>query len=346
MSDYLFDKQGPPDPEIARLEKLLGPLAYRGRAPRPPRRAPRWVWGSAGALAVAAAIALVLLGPWRGPAPRAGWPVVFTAAGERQEGLLPVGEWLETGDRRAELRAAELGTVTLEPGTRARIVETGATRHRMALASGTLRATIDAPPRRFVVETAHLVVTDLGCAFELSVDAAGRGRLVVTEGQVGVADRAGREVVVPAGATAVLSPSGAAPPRPSDATMAPSDAPTPTPREATTAPAPGDAAQAQPALRPQPAPQRKATPAPPRRPPPARSTPKSKPPTTRPTSPVTATTPQPKPSATKPTPPVTTPKPPATAPQPKPSTSPATKPAAPGFKLKHDPLRDLEGSVR
>ncbi|MCU1280760.1 MAG: hypothetical protein JWM53_4306, partial [bacterium] len=41
MSDYLFDKQGEPDPEIERLETLLAPLAYRPSLLSLPAPAPR-----------------------------------------------------------------------------------------------------------------------------------------------------------------------------------------------------------------------------------------------------------------------------------------------------------------
>ena len=35
--DYLWDRSGPPDLEVARLEQRLAPLRYRHRAPRPSR---------------------------------------------------------------------------------------------------------------------------------------------------------------------------------------------------------------------------------------------------------------------------------------------------------------------
>ena len=81
------------------------------------------------------------------------------------------------------LRVADIGSVELGPATRARIVATGAARHELALERGSLVATIDAPPRRFVVATPRALVTDLGCAFELTVDEAGRGRLAVRAGR-------------------------------------------------------------------------------------------------------------------------------------------------------------------
>jgi len=68
MSDYLFDKEGAPDPEIERLEGLLAPMAYRGAPPalpRPRRRAPMFVVAAAGIALAAALVAVLIARPWR-----------------------------------------------------------------------------------------------------------------------------------------------------------------------------------------------------------------------------------------------------------------------------------------
>ena len=200
MTDYLWDKEGEPDPEVERLEAVLRPFAYRGAPPlppRPPRRRARVMLVSAGLLAVSALVALLIVRPWQ---PRAGWEI----AGQ---GRLAVGTWLDTGSSRVRLQVANIGTVELGPASRARIVETGATQHRLQLDHGTLSANIDAPPRVFVIETTHARVIDLGCAFELAVDQAGRGQLAVSAGSVALSD-GGREVIVPAGATCELTDHG------------------------------------------------------------------------------------------------------------------------------------------
>lgn len=268
MSDYLFDKAGAPDPEIERLEGLLAPLAYRGAAPAlPRRRRPRALVVAAVATAAAAAIVgLLLAHPWR-PAPP------------------PIGAWIDTGDAGARL-ASEIGVVELGPHTRARVVKSGDQRREMELARGTLVATIHAPPRRFVVTTPHAVVTDLGCAFEITVDEAGRGRVVVREGRVGVAGADGRELVVAAGGRVDLSERGPAPPQPPHtAAPAPTPAPVPPPIPAPATPPPS----APPA--PSPSPRHHATQKPPAAhaikkiapPPPARSQPAHAPPKSEPT---------------------------------------------------------------
>jgi hypothetical protein len=210
----LFDKAGTADPELARLEQVLGGFEYRGKLPQlPRRRAPaRRVWLAVGTVAAAAAIAFALV---RLVPPRAGWPASIRGDGATCDGQpiagearLPVGAWLETGASSARLTVAELGTVELAPGSRARIVATSAAEHVVRLERGTLDARIDAPPRRFVVETARVRVIDLGCAFTVTVDGAGVGRVSVVAGRVALADAEGRETVVPTGAACALTASG------------------------------------------------------------------------------------------------------------------------------------------
>ena len=125
-------------------------------------------------------------------------------------GRLGVGEWLETdAASRAEIAVANIGQVEVDPNTRVRLVATRATEHRLELARGTLHARIWAPPRLFFVNTPSAVAADLGCAYTLEVDDAGRGLLHVTAGYVALEDGA-RESVVPAGAACLTKP-GAGP---------------------------------------------------------------------------------------------------------------------------------------
>jgi hypothetical protein len=118
-------------------------------------------------------------------------------------GRLAVGEWLETdATSRAQLSVANIGHVDIEPNSRVRLVETNSSEHRLAMTRGLLRATISAPPRLFIVETPSAVAVDLGCAYTLEVDKAGRSILHVTAGWVALGLK-GRESVVPAGAVCV-----------------------------------------------------------------------------------------------------------------------------------------------
>jgi anti-sigma factor RsiW len=131
-----------------------------------------------------------------------GAPTVGTERIEAQ-GQLSVGQWLETDSTsRAQLNVANIGRVEIEPNSRVRLVETCSTGHKLALALGQLHATINAPPRLFIVETPSAVAVDLGCSYTLKVDKAGRSILRVTGGWVALELR-GRESIVPAGAVCV-----------------------------------------------------------------------------------------------------------------------------------------------
>jgi ferric-dicitrate binding protein FerR (iron transport regulator) len=202
VSDYLFDKSGTPDPEVERLEQLLAPMAYRGAPPRPPRRTPA-VWIAASVLA-AAAVILLLVRPWKPATP--SWAAVASGAGVSVDNRavagelrVPVGGWIDTGSGQLALEVTRIGHVELAPSTRARIVATGA-QDRVRLERGTASARITAPPRRFAIETPHAVITDLGCAFEVTVDENGIEHVKVTEGRVGVAQNDGPETEIAAGA--------------------------------------------------------------------------------------------------------------------------------------------------
>jgi hypothetical protein len=211
--DYLWDRGGAPDPEIARLERVLGEL--RGRRPAPafgpvPRRA-RPAWGRPGAqLAAAAAVVVAVSAALLGSRPSweftwlegADWTDSRVAGRDR----LAVGEWLETGERsRARLRVGLIGQVEVEPSTRLRLLDAGRSDHRLSMARGAVRASIWAPPGNFFINTPSAVAVDLGCEYTLEVDDAGAGVLRVVTGWVGI-EHQGRESFVPRGAMCLSRP--------------------------------------------------------------------------------------------------------------------------------------------
>jgi hypothetical protein len=206
MSDrYLWDRTGPPDPEVERLEKLLAPLAHR------PAAAPR--------LTVVAARPL----PWRALAAVAAVLLVAVSLSQFDTALGPLTGWqiaridgaARIGNREAradmELRAGEivrtaaeseivmqdddLGRVTLGSES----VMRAASESRLSLNRGRLHAFIWAPPRRFVVDTPSAVAVDLGCEYTIDVDRNGDGFLRVSLGWVAFQHN-GRESFIPAGA--------------------------------------------------------------------------------------------------------------------------------------------------
>jgi hypothetical protein len=200
MSDYLFDKEGEEDPEVAQLEQLLGGHGHRAplRPPAPRRR--RWATAAAASavLAAAAIVAIMLVGSDPDPTPAAGCGpdgpgFAFASEGgavrcggaTAGSGVLPIGEWLETSaEGSAQVEVADIGDLLVHGGSRVRLVGTGPDEHRLELARGRVSAQVLAPPRLFVIDTPGASAVDLGCAYELAVDAEGRTHLEVTTGAV------------------------------------------------------------------------------------------------------------------------------------------------------------------
>ncbi len=216
--DYLWDRSGEPDPEVQRLERLLGGLGYQRPAPNfqlspvksnRPRFGPRWI-----SFAAAATILLALGGWWViMRTSRSSWEVDRLdgrpKVGSRHiesSGSLAVGELLET-DRssRAMISIGRIGRVQVEPNSRVRLVQARLTEHRLALDRGSLQASIWAPPRLFFVDTPSAVAVDLGCAYILQVDESGASLLHVTYGWVAF-ELNGRESFVPAEALCATRP--------------------------------------------------------------------------------------------------------------------------------------------
>jgi len=121
-------------------------------------------------------------------------------------GKLRVGEWLVTDNSSsAQISVGEIGQVTVDPGSRVRLVEAKADEHRLALERGKMQAFIYAPPRQFYVDTPSAVAVDLGCAYTLEVSEDGQGLLSVIGGWVAF-EWQGRETFVPARAMCVTRP--------------------------------------------------------------------------------------------------------------------------------------------
>lgn len=179
-----------------------------------PRRSSLFGWRRAAASAFALLFAMSAGFVWLYVrSAREAWEVARLAGAPKvgsnaihETGRLAVGEWLETdANSRASIRVANIGQVEVDPETRIRLVETGATEHRMELARGRMHAVVSAPPRVFFVNTPSAVAADLGCAYTLEVDDRGRSLLRVTAGWVALETRE-RDSVVPAGAACLTVP--------------------------------------------------------------------------------------------------------------------------------------------
>src|SRR5712671_8000510 len=229
--DYLWDGSGEPDPEIQKLEKVLG--RYRDDRPapsfenivevRPAKIRSRFLnfplpfaFGAAAAILVVA-VTLILflrsrpvpnLGPAWDVARLEGAPRVGSKAirGNAAVGKLGVGQTLETdSSSRAAITFEETGRVEVERSSRLRLVTNGPGHKRLSLERGTIRATIWAPPGEFVVDTPSAVAVDLGCVYTLHVDDSGAGLLRTTMGWVGFKLN-GHESFIPAGAICQTRP--------------------------------------------------------------------------------------------------------------------------------------------
>jgi hypothetical protein len=193
--DYLWDPEAAPDPEILRLEAALRPVAYRheslreqGWASRARHiRIVRWAALAAGTVLIVGGLFAVRRGavaPWTVVAER-GTPVVRDAGGNAAGGTLARGGVVETDARSSAMIAVgRIGRAAIGPGSRLRLLGADASEHRLSLERGTMHASIDAPPRYFLVQTASALAVDLGCAYTLTVDERGNGVLTVEEGEV------------------------------------------------------------------------------------------------------------------------------------------------------------------
>jgi FecR protein len=241
--DYLWDGSGPPDPDVERLEQMLGRLRTTAPMPELPDRSaglsgpriatlkgsryvsPRFLIPT---LAAAASIAAMLGVAWQTTRATRSWEVERMAGQPRIDGSalagigrLGVGETLVTdASSRARLDVSSIGQATIDTGSRVRLVDTREGHHQLALERGTLHAFITAPPGQFVVDTPSATATDLGCVYTLHVDEDGSGTLSVVAGWVAF-EFNGRESFVPAGASSRTDPRlGPGTPRYDDATQA------------------------------------------------------------------------------------------------------------------------------
>ena len=193
--DYLWDPGAPPDPEIERLEALLRPVAHAHAPLRrdvipstsPRIRVARWGMLAAGILVVTGgwfAARYRAASPWS-VATVQGAPVIRSADGALSRGIVAPGGVVETDARSsAAITVGRIGRAELGPGSRLRLLDVGASEHRLSLERGTMHASIDAPPRYVLVQTASALAVDLGCVYTLTVDERGNGLLTVEEGEV------------------------------------------------------------------------------------------------------------------------------------------------------------------
>jgi len=228
--DYLWDGSGEPNPEIQRLEALLGKFRHDHPAPVFPEivRDRRWRFfprrvrlfpdlaTAAAAVVAIAVVTFLVYGGKPAPVTLAGWELsrvagtprigAMAVSGKQGTSRLGVGQILETDPQsRANLQAADVGQIEVEPSTRLRLLTMGAGLKRIALDRGTIHAYIWARPGQFVVDTPSAMTVDLGCAYTLQVDDSGAGLVRTSLGWVGFKLN-GHESFIPAGAACATRP--------------------------------------------------------------------------------------------------------------------------------------------
>ncbi len=216
LDAYLTDPNGPPVPQVQDLERRLAPLRFdvtrRPLEIPPPRRWPvrRIVhtFARAAAAVVILALTVTAYGSWRWTwtagapwaaeidrIPGAGAPLKTEFAVDRPLQLSP--------SESARIDIARIGTMRVTPGSAITLAETMSARHRVVLDRGTVSVRIWAPPGMFAFRTPSGSVRDLGCVFDLAVDADGTARVRVDTGWVQMDNDFG-ESLVPAGTSAIM----------------------------------------------------------------------------------------------------------------------------------------------
>ncbi len=205
MSEYVWDRSGPVDADVARLEAALSGFKHVGKEPElviGPRAELTYVEAVApeakferssrgrglaaaamvGLAVIAGWIARPALGPWLKVEATSGVPMVGL---KQSDGRMHVGQWLQTdGGSSAEIEVASIGSVKVMPNSKIRVRKTGENEHRLEMQYGEIHAFITAPPRVFFVDTPSATAVDMGCEYTLDVDEEGSGVLRVSLGHV------------------------------------------------------------------------------------------------------------------------------------------------------------------
>jgi len=211
---YLWDPAAEPSPEVLAFEDRLAIARFEATR-RPLQLAPaRTVaWFRQPVFAFAACLALAIVGFsvtmwWRLSWPSgAAWDVAINrSSGALLRSQLRPDQRLQFDAASARVSIARIGTMQVEPGSALTLLESTSRRHRVLLDRGAVSVRVWAPPGRFSFSTPAGWVIDMGCVFDLSVDAGGTSRVRVKTGWVQL-DNGWGESLIPAGASSVMAAS-------------------------------------------------------------------------------------------------------------------------------------------
>jgi hypothetical protein len=210
---YLWDPSadGGVDPDVQALEKQLAPLRFDpvarplvlNRSRRAVHRpAMRWLAFAAAAVVVLAA------GSWGFSQWRWTWPSgkawAFSTRPASAPAELAIGTPLSLPSADgAVVNVARIGTMQIDGGSRLALRSTQGRRHRLSMDTGRISVRVWAPPGSVAIQTPAGEVIDLGCEFELDVDASS-SRVRVLSGWVQLENGIG-ESLIPAGASGEMT---------------------------------------------------------------------------------------------------------------------------------------------
>jgi len=206
--DYLWDRSGEPDAEVARLEGLLGELRWSEKQqdltlakPAKSHYERRWLAIAAAAVVVLAIGAAVFVKRTGTAGPATSWQL--SLAGQKPSAVR-AGQVIETATQ-GTMESEFVGQVDIEPNSRLRVLASHEDEQRLALDHGTIHAVIWAPPTKFIVDTPSAKTVDLGCQYTLRVANDGKGFLTVEMGWVAFQWH-NIESFIPAGAACTTRP--------------------------------------------------------------------------------------------------------------------------------------------
>jgi len=205
--DYLWDPSAPADPDVRAIERHLRSLGFdpskqplKLSAGRPPRRL-AIAWKLA-----AAAVILITVGvgfsQWRFSWPSGRAWSVSSQTPSRPSQLEVGGTLAVPSSEQALVDVARIGTMRVEGGSRVTLRATQGTRHRLRMETGHVYVRVWAPPGSVAFQTPAGEVVDLGCEFDLQVE-ADVSRLRVRSGWVQMENLLD-ESLIPAGASAEM----------------------------------------------------------------------------------------------------------------------------------------------
>lgn len=209
---YLWDPAAPEDPGVRAIEQHLLPWRFDPAARPLAALAPRGrgvglAWKFAAA-AVVVIVSGVGLSQWRFTWPSGrGWSMSSQSSlgsSRSMPSQLEVGGTLNVpSSEQVVVSVARIGNMRVEGGSRMTLRSTQGTRHRLRMDTGQVHVRVWAPPGSVAFQTPAGEVIDMGCEFDLGVE-ADVSRVRVRSGWVQMENALG-ESLIPAGASGEMS---------------------------------------------------------------------------------------------------------------------------------------------